>query len=91
MTGFFVGFFSSYVICDLYLSNQIHGDAAEHKDQVLHHRLMFLFNFLYKQLCVPLFDFCSNHCTNENYKKNALRILLSNPLSTSASPLYTVV
>ena len=34
ITGFFVGFFSTYVICDLYLSDQIHGDAAKHKDQI---------------------------------------------------------
>jgi hypothetical protein len=42
MTGFFVGFFSTYVICSLYLSDQIHGEAADHKDQVLHcHSVLF--------------------------------------------------
>ena len=42
ITGFFVGFFSTYVICSLYLSDQIHGKAAEHKDKVLHcHFILF--------------------------------------------------
>ncbi|CAB3984725.1 Hypothetical predicted protein [Paramuricea clavata] len=34
LTGFFVGFFSCYVISSLYLSDKIHGEAAEHKDQI---------------------------------------------------------
>lgn len=36
LTGFFVGFFASYVICSLYLSDQISGKAADYKDQVFY-------------------------------------------------------
>ncbi|XP_028407573.1 transmembrane protein 198-like isoform X2 [Dendronephthya gigantea] len=34
LTGFFVGFFTSYVICSLYLTDHIEGNAADYKDQI---------------------------------------------------------
>ncbi|XP_046845021.1 transmembrane protein 198-like [Xenia sp. Carnegie-2017] len=34
LTGFFVGFFATYVVCTIYLKDEIHGNAAKYKDQI---------------------------------------------------------